>query len=228
MPELLHTWIAQGEHLQQDFKFRIDSPQKIAKSISAFCNTEGGRLLVGVKDNGKISGVNVQEEAHMIEAAAEIYTRPIPDYRLEVFQDNGKQVLVAHFQQKPFVLYQACDEHGKWLSYFRNNDENLLMPPLLRLIHTTPKKDLPANYRHNGRDLLLLEMIEKEEWLSISSLQKKLKLPRHILLRKLAVFYSWGLLEIVLQQHQLYIASPNHCENENRKMDARAWRIIAS
>ena len=30
-------------------------PEKIAKSLSAFANTEGGRLLVGVKDNGKIA-----------------------------------------------------------------------------------------------------------------------------------------------------------------------------
>lgn len=34
--------IAEGEHQQQDFKFEISDARKIARSISAFSNTEGG------------------------------------------------------------------------------------------------------------------------------------------------------------------------------------------
>lgn len=62
--------IGEGEHVRQDFKFAISDARKIAKSISAFSNTEGGKLLVGVKDNGKIAGVRSEEEIYMIEAAA--------------------------------------------------------------------------------------------------------------------------------------------------------------
>ena len=50
--------IKEGEHQQQDFKFEISDVCKIAKSLSAFANTDGGRLLIGVKDNGKIAGVH--------------------------------------------------------------------------------------------------------------------------------------------------------------------------
>ena len=55
--DYIHRLISEGEHVHQDFKFEISDARKIAKSISAFANTEGGRLLVGVKDNGKIAGV---------------------------------------------------------------------------------------------------------------------------------------------------------------------------
>ena len=48
--------IREGEHQQQDFKFRIDDSKKIAVSLVAFANTDGGRLLIGVKDNGRIAG----------------------------------------------------------------------------------------------------------------------------------------------------------------------------
>ena len=44
--------IEEGEHLQQDFKLRVDDPHKIAKTIAAFANSEGGRLLIGVRDSG--------------------------------------------------------------------------------------------------------------------------------------------------------------------------------
>ena len=68
--------IAEGEHVRQDFKFAISDARKIAKSLSAFANTGGGRLLVGVKDNGQIAGVRSEEEIYMVEAAATVYCRP--------------------------------------------------------------------------------------------------------------------------------------------------------
>lgn len=70
--DYIHARIAEGEHQQQDFKFEISDARKIAKSLSAFSNTDGGRLLVGVKDNGKIAGVRSEEEIYMIEAAAKL------------------------------------------------------------------------------------------------------------------------------------------------------------
>ena len=66
--DYIQRLISEGEHVHQDFKFEISDARKIAKSISAFANTEGGRLLVGVKDNGKIAGVRSEEEIYMIEA----------------------------------------------------------------------------------------------------------------------------------------------------------------
>lgn len=51
--DFIYQLISEGEHLQQDFKFEISDVYKIAKSLSAFANTSGGRLLIGVKDNGK-------------------------------------------------------------------------------------------------------------------------------------------------------------------------------
>ena len=67
--------IAEGEHQQQDFKFEISDARKIAKTLSAFANTDGGRLLLGVKDNGKIAGIRSAEEQYMIDAAATMYCR---------------------------------------------------------------------------------------------------------------------------------------------------------
>ena len=75
---VIKSWIDQCEHKQQYFKFEISDSRKIAKSISAFANTEGGRLLIGVKDNGGIAGISTDEEQYMIEAAAQLYCSPQP------------------------------------------------------------------------------------------------------------------------------------------------------
>ena len=49
---------------------RIDDAAKIARTLVAFANTDGGRLLIGVKDNGAVTGANQEEEYHMIDLAA--------------------------------------------------------------------------------------------------------------------------------------------------------------
>ena len=78
--DYIHTLIAEGEHQQQDFKFEISDARKIAKTLSAFANTDGGRLLIGVKDNGRIAGVRSEEEKYMI-----------------IMQDNGSGCKEIHY-----------------------------------------------------------------------------------------------------------------------------------
>ena len=56
MDNYIKNLIAEGEHQQLDFKFEIRDTKKIARSLVAFANTNGGKLLVGVKDNGVITG----------------------------------------------------------------------------------------------------------------------------------------------------------------------------
>ncbi|MDY2810620.1 MAG: ATP-binding protein, partial [Candidatus Faecousia sp.] len=65
----IHRLIEEGEHEHQDFKFQISDARKIARSLSAFANNDGGRLLIGVKDNGVVAGVRSEEDIYMIEAA---------------------------------------------------------------------------------------------------------------------------------------------------------------
>ena len=48
----IHRLIQEGEHEHQDFKFQISDARKIARSISAFANNDGGRLLIGVREKG--------------------------------------------------------------------------------------------------------------------------------------------------------------------------------
>ena len=51
------TKLAQkGEGLHVEFKKKAAHPEKIVKEIIALANTEGGYLLLGVDDDGTVSG----------------------------------------------------------------------------------------------------------------------------------------------------------------------------
>jgi predicted HTH transcriptional regulator len=118
--------IAQGEHQTQDFKYCINDSRKIAKSLVAFANTDGGRLLIGVKDNGKIIGVRSDEEYYMVEAAAKIYSNPKIEFTTQQWDVEGKIILEIMIEPSPLKPHFAQTETGSWVSFIRKHDENIL------------------------------------------------------------------------------------------------------
>ena len=128
----IRSLVAQGEHQNQDFKFQISDARKIARSISAFANNSGGRLLVGVKDNGVIAGVRNEEDVYVIEQAASRYCRPEADVNFEAYGVSaGVTVIVATVATSMTRPVRAQDTDGRWKSYYRVDDENIVAHPLM-------------------------------------------------------------------------------------------------
>lgn len=57
----LHARIAAGEHSRQQFKRTLQHIDAVAAELVAFSNSGGGTLLVGVNDDGGISGLDTAE-----------------------------------------------------------------------------------------------------------------------------------------------------------------------
>lgn len=128
---LIPRLIEEGEHVNQDFKFQISDARKIARSISAFANNSGGRLLIGVKDNGNIAGVRSEEDIYMIEQAAQLYCRPAQHIDFTAYQIDGAIVVkadIAPAANRP-ILAQEPDK--SWSAYYRVADENILAPAIM-------------------------------------------------------------------------------------------------
>ena len=126
----IRSLIAEGEHVRQDFKFEVSDSRKIARSLSAFANTEGGRLLIGVKDNGRIAGVRSEEEMYMVEAAAQVYCTPAVEVEMRVYRPEGRSVLIASVEPAPRKPVMVKEEGGRKLAYVRIADENILASPV--------------------------------------------------------------------------------------------------
>jgi len=73
-----------GEGNSVEFKRRVPQPERIAKEIVALSNTNGGRIVLGVDDDGTIRGVDhASEEEFLLRQAVEAHTRPDVDYTTE-------------------------------------------------------------------------------------------------------------------------------------------------
>ena len=166
--EYVHSLIAEGEHVHQDFKFEISDARKIAKTLSAFANTEGGRLLIGVKDNGRVAGVRSDEERYMIEAAARLYCVPQVECRMRTYQVDGRSVLVVAVDESDHKPVYAKDEGGRRLAYVRIKDENILATPVHLRIWQQSGNPQGELMEVTGREQLLLRLMEENESLSLS------------------------------------------------------------
>ncbi len=124
--------IEEGEHEHQDFKFAISDARKIARSLSAFANNDGGRLLIGVKDNGAIAGVRNEEDIYLVEQAAEMYCVPPQQLRVTAFKTEGGHTVVrVEIDRAPARPVQVKEAEGHLRAYYRVRDENIAVPPLL-------------------------------------------------------------------------------------------------
>ncbi len=168
MSKYLLNLIQQGEHQTQDFKYCISDSKKIARSLVAFANTDGGRLLIGVKDNGNIAGVRSEEEYYMVEAAARIYSKPMIDFTTKQHFIDGKTVLEVMIKPSSDKPHYAVDENGKWWAYFRKDDENRLANKVMLEVWKKQKSTDGIMINYSDSEKILLDYLENHEKISVS------------------------------------------------------------
>ena len=210
--DYIHRLISEGEHVHQDFKFEISDARKIAKSISAFANTEGGRLLVGVKDNGKIAGVRSEEEIYMIEAAAQRYCQPPVDIHTYIYKVEGKDVLEAVIDESPQKPVYALDaEERKW-AYVRIKDENILASPIHLNVwrHNRTEEKIVVTY--TPREQEVLKLLEQHQPITLNQCQRLSRMNRKQITSLLADFIRFGLVEEVFHDHTFYFRLKEHID----------------
>ena len=212
-PHYIHKLIAQGEHQQLDFKFEIADSRKIAKTFVAFANTDGGKLLIGVKDNGVIAGARSEEEKFMAEAAAQMYCSPNVDFEYKEWLVDGKKVLEVTIHKGNEKPYYAQNEDGKWLVYIRVNDQNILANKVL--INAWKRKARPEGtyINYSDKERLLLEYLEVNDSVSLSKFRKLAKISAYKAENILTNFLTLDIIEIEITEKKIvYRLSPKFKE----------------
>ncbi len=96
--ELLEI-IAAGENSYVEFKRDDVAPERVAKGCVALLNMKGGYVLLGVEDNGDISGITRNSDKCQIWVMDTVFGRfvhplVIPNYE-EVVTDNGRVAVIS-------------------------------------------------------------------------------------------------------------------------------------
>lgn len=196
MPDYIKRLIAEGEHQMLDFKFEVSDFRKIARTLVAFSNTDGGRLLLGVKDNGSIAGVRSEEEYFMIEGAARIYCKPEVSFRIREWQVEGRRVVEVIISRGDFKPYMAQDAEGRWIAFIRQGDQNLSASTIILKVWERQRSGKQTTIRFGKAEGALLTYLENHPSITVPQFRRLAGLSSYHAERILVDFIMLGLVKI--------------------------------
>ncbi|MCX6251596.1 MAG: ATP-binding protein [Bacteroidetes bacterium] len=206
MSGYIQKLIDEGEHQRLDFKFEITDARRIARTLVAFANTDGGRLLIGVKDNGAITGVRSDEEFYMVEAAAKMYCKPPVGFKTREWTINGKTVLEIIVLKSPEKPHYASGKDDKWQVYIRVNDQNLLANRVLLNVWEKEKSPKGVYLKFTDKEKLLLTYLEDHPTITLSKFSRNAKISRFKAENILIRFLLLKMIVIIFTEKQTLYA----------------------
>ena len=210
MSTYIKDLILEGEHQQLDFKFEISDSKKIARSLVAFANTDGGSLLVGVKDNGVIAGVRSEEEYFMVEGAASIYCKPEVPFSTKEWRIDGKLVLEINVKKSPAKPHYAPDKDDKWKVFIRVNDQNLLANKVLLRLWKHQKNKTEVNIRYREQEEILMHFLQENGQITMSRFCNIANIPVFMAEKILLNFILLDIIQIIITDKQTYYRLNDH------------------
>lgn len=196
MNKYIQQLITQGENQHLDFKFEISDARKIARTFSSFANTGGGKLLIGVKDNGAIAGVRTDEEIYMLESAADLYCRPKVPYSVKPWNIEGKTILEVTIEESKKKPHVAPWKDDQWRAFVRVKDQNFIANTVQVEVWRNKRSGKPVIVKYNEVERKLLHHLQINHEISLSGFTRLCKIKYPVAKRILVNLVAIGIIEI--------------------------------
>lgn len=194
MNSRIKKYLSRGEDDTLDFKQAITNKHKIAKSIVSFANHKGGVLLIGVKDNKTIAGINPEEEMYMLEMIADFYCKPSLKLDMKTHQIGEKYILECVVPEGKDKPYFCKDEDEKWWVYIRVKDESLRASKVVMDFLKTQRNEKPIILNYTQNEKMLLDYLSDNQRITLSEFQKLVNISRRRATRILVTLLKYGVI----------------------------------
>lgn len=227
MSSYIKKLIERGEGQHLDFKFEINDSRKIARSLVAFSNSEGGTLLIGVKDNGVVAGVRSEEEYYMVDAAAHLYCKPPISFQTHEWTVEGRKVLEITILPEPETLHYAPNKDGNWKVYIRVEDHNLLANRIYLQARSRKKAIKGVFLAYTEKEKILLHYLDENFSVTLSKFCRIANLSKYKAEKTLANLIALDIVEQIFTENGCYYklkdGSLQFPMNENYPKGFKKW-----
>lgn len=201
--------IFEGEGVSLDFKKTITSCEKIAKTMVSFANNKGGRLFIGVADDGTIKGVKSEdEEKYMIERACTFFAKPMLEPTFEELYIDDKIVLIVNISESDLKPHYALGDDKKWWVYIRVKDKSVLASKIVVDVLRKQHQEEGVLIEYSSKEKALLEYLEVNDRISLKEYAQMLNLSRRRASRILVNLVLSGVIRVhTTEKEEFYTAS---------------------
>ncbi|MDR7128836.1 putative HTH transcriptional regulator [Algoriphagus sp. 4150] len=192
---------AKGEGLRIEFKKKATFPEKIVRELIAFANTSGGDLLIGVDDDGTVSGQRyIEEEIYVMEKAIKELIFPPLDYELCSLKINEKKG-VAIFKipvssRRPHYL----KEEERKQAFIRVADRSVKASKEVWEILRRGKTPRDIVFTYGRKEEILMKALGESDKITLNEFAKLANLPRFLASKTLVRLVLANVLQIHPQE----------------------------
>lgn len=121
----LSKYIGEATSYDKKEKLEINKPKSWLKSVSAFANGRGGKLIFGVKEDNTILGLDdYQKDSENISEIIKTKMDSIPEFDMEIEQLEGKVILILSIYPGKNTPYFVVDS-GSRTAYKRVGNQSI-------------------------------------------------------------------------------------------------------
>jgi predicted HTH transcriptional regulator len=206
----IQVMLEEGEGFELEFKRKVSTPVKIARTLIAFANTKGGTILFGVDDDKTVVGIGSEkEEIELIHEAASVHCDPVIDPEIEVVAYRGKDVIavmVAESERKPHALILESDEEPEGTNVFiRVNDKTVeASKEVVRILESERPDAPPLRIAIGDAERRLLDYLQEHERITIKQFADIVNISHRRASRALIQLVRAGVIRIHTHEREDY------------------------
>ena len=195
--ESVKQLITRGQDVSLEFTSHIENQLTITRTIVAFANTNGGKVIVGINEKNKVVGVEPAEELKLFKELINNDCAPIVPFESKVIEE-GRHLLLEIDVPKSSIKHKAKGEEGEMQFYHRIKDTTLVgnrvIINLWKLQDDSTSKpiDLDDNLK------AIFEFIEEHKPVTVSKIFRFFALNKNDINLYLAQLNYWGYIDCVI------------------------------
>ena len=193
----------QGEGLHVEFKKKAAHPEKIVREIVAMANTDGGYLLIGVDDDGTVSGQRfIEEEVFVMDKAIRELIFPPISPEKHILGINAKKGIAVYQIKKSSERPHFIFEKDKKKAFVRVRDKSIQASREMWEILKREKKQEDIVFQYGRKEEILVKALENQPSITLKQFMQLAKLPVYVASRTLVKLVLANVLQVIPQESE--------------------------
>lgn len=196
---------AKGEGLKIEFKKKAAFPEKIVREVIALANTEGGDLLIGVDDDGTVSGQRfIEEEIFVMEKAIRELVLPKLEFEVFTIKLSEKKGVAVFRIPLSLVRPHFLLEKDKKQAYIRVQDRSIQASREVWEVLKKGRVPKDTIFTYGWKEDILMKALAEQEKITLREFARLAKIPRFLASKTLVRLVSANVLKIHPQESEDY------------------------
>lgn len=191
--------LIEGENEEQSFFENTENSLEIAKTLVAFANCDGGTLLIGLKKNGKIIGVNPEVELKIVSMIAEENCEPNINFSSRIIQE-GFRILLEIFVLSADVKPCKVISDSKKEIFIRKDNVNIIANKIIESVWKYKVKNSIKPVCLSTHEIEVRDFIKRSSKASLTKIYKNFDLPMDTIDYILVRLITWKIIFMDLSE----------------------------